>query len=544
MKELVESLAVAEPNPTRYAELMGIYVDGCLAAKGQPPVACLGLLVEEWGVELTVTEWKLQWEEAAAKKLAARKKPAGQRGKTHFCSGFDGHPCRFNTTKAGQPSQGSTGRQNCLLCSKTHLKQSQASPAGRGSLTRVLKRLWAHEASPDIFEAACARLALWLSAEEASELRAKAAVAKRARPKQTRPAAREERLSAARASFGPVNAKRQTTGAAPTHAAWQAYRAKAVAEQRLGKKKFYPEAPRRPRAAQAKIAERAEVGNSPDLPAASHSPESIALQKWCLRGAWGMCPNCNILQTRPLTSTSFEEEEHTATIQPCKRGSRKHYVPQPDDVPEPLRGLSEDAAAALRLLDFDLGPESRADNGYRKHVRMIRFSWTTETPKQKIAKLLQRSERRQAKAALRHLLNDEASAYRKFHTDQQEFLDLHEGEPSEAVAKRPLHFIEELGLECAAWPTLYGKTSMCETHERYADQRRLQREHDEAELEDVGGADGQRHSIKRSFRAKLLGPMLGYGTNFPLLQFVYDLSFGASWAPREIWPSGKAASCD
>ena len=96
MKELVESLAVAEPNPTRYAELMGIYVDGCLAAKGQPPVACLGLLVEEWGVELTVTEWKLQWEEAAAKKLAARKKPAGQRGKTHFSSGFDGHPCRFN----------------------------------------------------------------------------------------------------------------------------------------------------------------------------------------------------------------------------------------------------------------------------------------------------------------------------------------------------------------------------------------------------------------------------------------------------------------
>ena len=64
---------------------------------------------------------------------------------------------------------------------------------------------------------------------------------------------------------------------------------------------------------------------------------------------------------------------------------------------------------------------------------------------------------------------------------------------------------------------------MCETHERYTDKRRLEREHDEAELADVEGANGQRHSIKRSFRAKLMGPLLGYGSNFPLLQFVYDL---------------------
>ena len=84
-------------------------------------------------------------------------------------------------------------------------------------------------------------------------------------------------------------------------------------------------------------------------------------------------------------------------------------------------------------------------------------------------------------------------------------------------------FIEELGLECAVWPNLYWKTSMCETHERYTDKRRLEREHDEVDLEDVEGADGQRHSVKRSFRAKLLGPLLGYSADFALLQFVYDL---------------------
>ena len=227
MKKLVESLAVAEPNPTRYAELMSIYVAECLAAEGQPPVACLGLLVEEWGVELTVTEWKLQWEEAAAarKKPTARKKPAGKRGKTHFCQGFAGDLCRFSTKEAGQPSR-TTGGRNCLLCSEALLRRSQADPGRRGVLTRILKALRAQEESPDIFETACARLDLWLKAEEAAELRAKAATAKRARPKQTRAAAQEERLSAARGSFNLATAKRQTAGPAPTHAAWRAYRAK------------------------------------------------------------------------------------------------------------------------------------------------------------------------------------------------------------------------------------------------------------------------------------------------------------------------------
>ena len=371
-------------------------------------------------------------------------------------------------------------------------------------------------------------MALWLSPAEADKLRAKAAAPKRPRPKQTRAVAQAEWLSVARASFDPAMSRRQTVGPAPTHAAWRAYRAAAVADQRLGKKKFFPDAKRRPRAAQEELAAGAKIDNSPDLPAASLSQDSVALQKWCLRGAWGMCPNCSILQSRPLTPACFERKEHAATVRAsdcktCKRSLRKHYVPQLSDVPEALQSLSKAAVSALRLLDFDLGPESRADNGYRKHVRMIRFSWATKTPKQKIAELPEKAERRKARAALRHLLNDEANAYRKFHADLKDFLDLHDGEAPEATAKRPLHFIEELGLECAAWPTLYWKTSMCETHERYTDKRRLEREHDEADLEDVEGADGQRHSAKRSFRAKLLSPLLGYSTDFALLQFVYDL---------------------
>ena len=225
------------------------------AVEGQPPVAGLSSLVQEWGAELTIAEWKLQEEASARKKLAARKVPAGRRGKTNFCKGLP-HQRSWAAQSGGAANKGA-----CCAA---------RSPGGCGNLTRVLKALQAHERNPDIFEAACDRLALWLGAEEAEELRAKSA-APRAPPTQTRAAAREERLSAAQASFTPALAKRKTNGPAPTRAAWQAYRAKAVAEQRLGKKKFYPKAPRRPRATQAEIAAGAEADNAPDLPAASHS---------------------------------------------------------------------------------------------------------------------------------------------------------------------------------------------------------------------------------------------------------------------------------
>ena len=343
-KDLTNSLALAEPNPTHYAEYMGIYLGGCLAVEGKPQIACLGLLVDEWAAELTVAEWRAQ--------------PA----KSLFCKGFDGVLCRFNTKKVGRPSWGARGAQNCLLCSEALMKQGQTSPQGRGILARVLKALRARGSNSDIFEAACDRVASWLGLEAADALRAKAAAPKRSKPRQNRAAAQEERLTTARASFGHAMAKRKTIGPAPSHSAWKAYRAKAVAEQRLGKKKFYPKATRRQRLARAEIDAGVEVDNSPDLPKASWSPDSIALQKWCVRGAWGMCPDCNILQSRPLTSASFKVEEHAATIRPsdcktCKRSLRKHYVPQPCDVPEPLQGLSASAVSALRLLDYDLGPE-------------------------------------------------------------------------------------------------------------------------------------------------------------------------------------------
>ena len=116
MESLADDLALTEPNPAHYAERMGVYIDGRLAAEGQPPVACLNTLVEEWGVELTVAEWRQRQQAGARKKSAARKVPAGRRGETNFCRGLEGSRCRFSTKEAGQPSRGAG--QKCFLCSK------------------------------------------------------------------------------------------------------------------------------------------------------------------------------------------------------------------------------------------------------------------------------------------------------------------------------------------------------------------------------------------------------------------------------------------
>ena len=43
-------------------------------------------------------------------------------------------------------------------------------------------------------------------------------------------------------------------------------------------------------------------------------------------------------------------------------------------------------------------------------------------------------------------------------------------------------------------------------------------------------ADGGRTSVKRSFLAKCLSPLIGYATDFELVQFVYDLNL---WATLE-----------
>ena len=146
---------------------------------------------------------------------------------------------------------------------------------------------------------------------------------------------------------------------------------------------------------------------------------------------------------------------------------------------------------ALRPLDVDCGPVQRAPQGYRVHTSMIRFSWSGDSVTDKIRALEHAAERAKAREAYDFLMQHEGSAYGKFVERHQEFRQRHPN-PTAAELRRPLQFIEELGLECALWPDLYTDLTACETYERATDTRRQQRhpDVDDAESEDSSQSVG------------------------------------------------------
>ena len=304
--------------------------------------------------------------------------------------------------------------------------------------------------------------------------------------------------------------------------------------------------------------DREEIGLP--LPPANCSDLSRGLEPWCLRGSWAVCKDCGSLQPQPLHEIDLlGDPKVDLPPRQCRRcsGNRDHYVPQPDDVPEPLRGLSPAALAALSPLDVDVGPETRSTdavgrwNGYRKKMKLITFLRAEDSVKQRVKRLQDREMRRKTKEAHRYLLGNAESSYRRFRDLHADFLDKQGTGAAERQRKRPYHFLQEVGLECAVWPHLYWSTAMTETFEQWSDGRRAARRADCRPVEGVaraGTADGEsadeadddlqldedadaaaaendrRTSVKRSFLAKCLSPLLVYGSTFELVQFAFDLN--------------------
>jgi hypothetical protein len=126
-------------------------------------------------------------------------------------------------------------------------------------------------------------------------------------------------------------------------------------------------------------------------------------------------------------------------------------------------------------------------------------------------------------------------------------------EATAAQRKRWLRFIEQEALECACWPHLFWKKDLCFSVERLTDPRRARRQRGnlatleqrlfgvdvaepdaaEDEAEDIDPyadydeqvePDNVSHSVRRSFAAKALGPLLEYGSTYEILHFVFDLT--------------------
>ena len=270
--------------------------------------------------------------------------------------------------------------------------------------------------------------------------------------------------------------------------------------------------------------------NDSGLPAAQVTSTAAAIERWCKEGSWSFCSNCHLLRPRHLKEADVGRTAPPCTST-CPSCERQPWVPKVDDVPGPRHVTCRDVAMALRPLDVDCGPYRRGDHGYRVHTALMRFSWSMQSVTSKIAELSSGSMRKQARKAHKFLLGLDTSEYRTFAEKHDKFLLAHpQATPEEA--KLPLQFIETPGIECALWPDLYFHSDLCETVERATDVRRLARqaslqaaldaEESDREEEEDGPPQG-RHSVRRSFLRKILGPITDYAAEYELLHFVFDL---------------------
>ena len=285
--------------------------------------------------------------------------------------------------------------------------------------------------------------------------------------------------------------------------------------------------------------------NDCGLPAANQFPESAAIEAWCKFGSWAMCVRCHAIQPRPLqpndavrvakttvTAKACHYCKHGETLlrsrfaPPAERQIPRYYVPQPDDVPRPLRNLPASVLQALRPLDIDCGAYDRVLHGYRAHSAMIRFSWAASDVQKKIVALPTNAERQLAKKAYKYLMALPVSDYSWFVEEHRRW------QRTDHLSQRPLMFIETPGLECALWPHLYWHRDMCETVERHTDVRRQTRarraqrrpwQYYDEDDEDADQEPAGRHSIKRSFIRKVLSPVVDFAADYELLHFIFDL---------------------
>jgi ASC-1-like (ASCH) protein len=245
-----------------------------------------------------------------------------------------------------------------------------------------------------------------------------------------------------------------------------------------------------------------DVVNDDGLPDPNHSDITRKIEQWCKLGSWQMCSKCGSVVPKKLLPIDFHKVA-PLTIKECALCKRGDRVPQLEDIPVKLRALKPAIITALRPLDIDAGVYERAKHGYRVHTTMMTFAWSEKRIIEKIADLRKKRDRKAAKKAFKYLMRCESSAYHKFVKRQEAFLDKTGEEVEEKKRKRPLRFIEEIGLECALWPHLYFNESMCETAVRgrtQARQKRLKRKrrheaHDADEDSGEKNDEGTTHTL-------------------------------------------------
>ncbi|CAK0885979.1 unnamed protein product [Prorocentrum cordatum] len=438
------------------------------------------------------------------------------------CRGAGEEACSFSTARPGQPARVvKKDKHLCSWCDPQRLRGMQG--AHRNGLLKQAEAF--REKDQAVFTRAESILKEVFGDDYVAQMRKKTV-------RQNQQAARAQR---ARRRSGktdwPEKLKRralQMQNPADDKEARKKFRRLTLDNHKKVENSFFKDkAERRVRGRADEIPKGEEL--DPPLETASFSDLSKGLETWALRGSCGMCKECSVLQPRPMHEVDmFRDASEEISKSACRRcnASRKMFVPLPEQVPKKLRGLSDEAVEALMPIEMDVGPETRSTdkfgrpNGYRKKMR------------------------HRAKRALEYLLSCEESSYKYFYDMHEKFLRKNGEDAADRKRKRPYHFLQEVGLECALWPHLYWCTEMTETNEQWSDVRREdRRQAQEAKKkpeygyrsddsdEDEGSGDqemSERTSVKWSFITKCLSPLLVFWSKFELLQFVYDLNLWAT----------------
>ena len=209
-----------------------------------------------------------------------------------------------------------------------------------------------------------------------------------------------------------------------------------------------------------------------------------AFEDWALKKSWTVCRQCSRVEKAPFYPSRVVKKPrwrgpYVPRCKFCKSGVGYPTV-QPDDVPEPLRGLSLAIVEALRPLEIDSGIYQRASDGYRVHSDVTRFRWQEEAVDVRVRRL-PREEKTKARKALEWLLGNAGTCFYKTVFDKHNAFLRRAAAAGEQLTKSarrlPVNVMETVGLECAVWPHLYWNTEMCETFVRSQDARRLARGH-------------------------------------------------------------------
>ncbi|CAK0824368.1 unnamed protein product, partial [Prorocentrum cordatum] len=443
------------------------------------------------------------------------------------CRGAGADMCLFNTKSPGAPAFVKKDDKGlCSWCNPERLRDMQTSRAGG-----VLAQLQAFRQQ----DAAVAANAEAIAKEILGDDYMAKLQQKRARAHQQR-ARHLRRKGDQKKQWAEALKKRKLPRESPhdDRETRKRYRAGVLADQKKDMNSFFPdEADRRARGVADDVPKPEDA--LPPLKDATHSDLSAGLRSWLERGSWGKCVKCGCLQPRPMHEIDLAGDPKVEVRESqCRRcnAARDYWAPTPDDVPRALRNLSDDIAQALRPIEVDVGPETRSTdslgrwNGYRKKVKMIAFYFSKWHVEDKIQELEGKQARNTARKAHRYLLSCEESAYRRFH-------DMHEN--------------------------LYWRTDMTETHEQWSDARREENReakdpkkkrakygydsddsdaadgHGKCDADELEQGDdgGQRTSVKRSFMAKCLSDLIGYQSDFELLQFVFDLNLWATLGAKK-----------